>query len=482
VTVLAIDQGTSGTKAVVVDGAGTPSAVCEQPLRPAYLDGGVVEQDPRALLDSVLTAGRRAVEESGAGVEAVALANQGETVLAWDPATGEPLTSAIVWQDRRAESVCADLAGSADLVAARTGLTLDPYFTAPKLAWLRRHVTGEGVVTTTDTWLLHRLAGAFVTDVTTASRSLLLDVDRRRWDPELVALFGLDGERLPRVVGCDEVVGTTTAFGGEVPVTGIVVDQQAALVAQRCLEAGSVKCTYGTGAFLLANVGATAARSTAGLATSVAWQVRDGTADGDVAYCLDGQVFTAASAVRWLVDLGLVGSAADLDAVAAPDAGDVLFVPALAGLGAPWWRADARGTLTGLTLSTGRGEVVLALLQGIAAQVAMLARSVAGDLGRPLTRLRVDGGLTRSRVLMQAQADLLGVPVDVYPSPHATGLGAAALARVGLDRSLLLADAVGGWTPAHTYEPRWTADRTASHLERWNAAVATGTGRNGPGR
>ncbi|MFN0282130.1 MAG: FGGY family carbohydrate kinase [Kineosporiaceae bacterium] len=478
-TVLAIDQGTSGTKAVVVDAAGTPSAVCEEPLRPAYLGGGAVEQDPRALLDSVLVAGRRALETSGRRVEAVALANQGETVLAWDPATGDPLTPAIVWQDRRAESVCAGLADAAGLVAARTGLTLDAYFTAPKLAWLRRTLTTQGVVTTTDTWLLHHLTGAFVTDVTTASRSLLLDVDQRTWDPELTGLFGLDGERLPRVVGCDEVVGTTTAFGAEMPVTGVVVDQQAALLAQRCLDPGSAKCTYGTGAFLLANVGPTATRSTAGLATSVAWQVRGGADVADVAYCLDGQVFTAASAIRWLVDLGLVGSAADLDAVAAQDAGDVLCVPALAGLGAPWWRADAQGALTGLTLSTGRGEVVLAVLQGIAAQVATLAGSVAADLRRPLTRLRVDGGLTRSRVLMQAQADLLGVPVDVYPSPHATGLGAAALARVGLDPGLALVDAVDAWTPAHTYEPRWTPDRAAAHLTRWNAAVATAPARSG---
>lgn len=466
--VLAIDQGTSGTKAAVVGPDGAAAVVVEVPLRPDHLGGGAVEQDPRALLASVLDAGRDAVARAGVRVGAVALANQGETVLAWDPATGEPLTPAIVWQDGRAASVCADLAGHADLVAARTGLTLDPYFTAPKLAWLRRTLTREGVATTTDTWLLHHLTGAFVTDVTTASRSLLLDVDRRVWDHELVAVFGLDGERLPAVVGNDEVVGTTTAFGGDLPVTG-VVDQQAALLAQRCLDPGDAKCTYGTGAFLLANAGPAAARSTAGLSTSVAWQVRD-----EVAYCLDGQAFTAASAVRWLVDLGLLRSAADLDAAAADDAGDVLCVPALAGLGAPWWRPDARATLTGMTLGTGRGEVVLAVVQGIAAQVAAVARAAAVDLGAPPARLRVDGGLTRSAVLLQAQADLLGVPVEVYPSPHATALGAAALARAALAPGTPLADVVPAWTPVRTVEPRWSADRAADFLERWTACAATG--------
>jgi glycerol kinase len=465
--VLAVDQGTSGTKAAVVDDAGRAVAVVEVPLRPAYLEGGAVEQDPAALLDSVLVAGRRALDEAGIPVAAVALANQGETVLAWDPATGAPLTPAIVWQDGRAASVCADLAAHADAVAARTGLTLDPYFTAPKLAWVRRTLTREGVVTTTDTWLLHHLTGAFVTDVTTASRSLLLDVDRRTWDDELVALFGLGGERLPDLVANDEVVGTTTAFGPALPVVG-VVDQQAALLAQRCLEPGSAKCTYGTGAFLLANAGPAAPRSTSGLATSVAWQVRD-----EVAYCLDGQVFTAASAVRWLVDVGLVGSAAELDAVAAADAGDVLCVPALAGLGAPWWRPDARATLAGMGLSTGRGELVLAVLQGVAAQVALMARGVAADLAAPPARLQVDGGLTRSSVLLQAQADLLGVPVVVYPSPHATALGAAALARAALAPGTPLADVVPRWQPVRTVEPRWDAGRAQEFLERWSACAAT---------
>ncbi|MFF8024898.1 FGGY family carbohydrate kinase [Streptomyces sp. NPDC007896] len=465
-TVLAIDQGTSGTKALVVDPADGVLAVAEIPLRPTYLADGGVEQDPGKLLDSVLTAGTRALSEAGRPVQAVALANQGETVLAWDPATGRPLSAALVWQDRRAESLCAQLSDHAELIAQRTGLVLDPYFSAPKMAWLRRHLTTQGVVTTTDTWLIHHLTGAFVTDAATASRSLLTDLDEVSWDPQLADLFGLEGERMPQIVACDDTVGTTTAFGPRLPVAGLVVDQQAALLAEGCLTPGTAKCTFGTGAFLLANTGRWAPRSRSGLATSVAWRIREHTS-----YCLDGQVYTAASAVRWLADLGFIETAADLDGVAADDAAGVLSVPALAGLGAPWWRPDAKAAFTGVTLSTRREHLVLAVLQGIAAQVAELADCVSGDLGTPLERLRVDGGLTRSRTLMQATADLLQIPVDVYSSPHATALGAAAMARLALDPDLAVEQAASDWTAQISYEPHWSADRAQDHRARWRAAV-----------
>ncbi|AZK98041.1 MULTISPECIES: FGGY family carbohydrate kinase [Streptomyces] len=466
--VLAVDQGTSGTKAVVVDHDGTGLALAEAELRPRYGDGGVVEQDPAALLASVLDTGRRAVAAAGRPVDVVALANQGETVLAWDPGTGAALTPAVVWQDRRAESECARLADHAELIAARTGLVLDPYFSAPKMAWLRRNLTTEGVVTTVDSWLLHHLTGAFVTDAATASRSLLLDLDRADWDPELAALFGLADEPLPRIAACDEIVGTTRAFGREIPVAGIVVDQQAALLAEGCLEAGEAKCTYGTGAFLLANTGTEAVRSTSGLTTSVAWRAR-----GRTPYCVDGQVYTAASAIRWLHDLGFIRSASELDTMAAPESDGTLCVPALAGLAAPWWRSDATATFTGMTLSTRPEHLVLAVVQGVAAQVATVSDLVAADLGSPLTRLRADGGLTRSRTLMQAQADLARLPVEVYPSPHATPLGAAALARLALDPGLSLRDAVGDWKPSAVYEPEWSEDRAADFRATWTAVAET---------
>ena len=461
--VLAVDQGTSGTKAIVVDDVGRVVSIAEVALRPVYLPGGGVEQDPEALWDSVVDAGRRALAEAGVPVAAVALANQGETVLAWDRATGRPLTPAIVWQDRRAETVCAGLTVSAADVARRTGLVLDPYFSAPKMAWIRANLTRDGVVTTTDTWLVHRLCGAFVTDASTASRSLLLDLDSATWSDELLAVFGLADEPLPEIVACDQIVGETTAFGDRpIPVAGLIVDQQAALLAESCLEPGAAKCTFGTGAFLLAQLGHDAVRSTAGLTTSVAWTLRDRTS-----YCADGQVYTAASAVRWAVDLGLIPAADQLDAVSADDSAGVLCVPALAGLAAPWWDAQAGASFTGMTLSSGRGHLVRALLEGIAAQVACLAELVAQDLGQPLTRLRVDGGLTRSAVLMQAQADLARLPVEVYPSAHATPLGAAACAWLALDPALRPADVVGTWTPEHTYEPLWSNERAAEFMARW---------------
>ncbi|MEV0847554.1 FGGY family carbohydrate kinase [Streptomyces sp. NPDC049954] len=465
-TILSIDQGTSGTKAVLTDERLEPLAVALHDVRPRYLPGGGVEQDPAALLASVLGAGRQAVAEAGRAPDVVALANQGETVLAWDPDTGRPLSPAIVWQDRRAGSVTGPLAPRAAEVAARTGLPLDPYFSAPKMAWLRAHVTTGGVVTTTDSWLLHHLTGAFVTDVTTASRSLLLDIDRLDWDEDLLGLFGLDGERLPRLVRCDEPVGTTSAFGPPATVAGLVVDQQAALLAEGCLTPSTAKCTYGTGAFLLANTGAEAVRSAGGLALSCAWRTA-----GESAYCLDGQVYTAGSAVRWLTDMGLLASAADLDTAAAGGSGGALCVPAFAGLAAPWWSPGAGARFEGLALATRPGHLVAAVLEGIAAQVATLCATVARDTGAPIGSLRADGGLTRSRALLQAQADLAQIPVEVHASEHATALGAAALARLALDPGLGLAGAAPAGPPSAVVTPRWSADRAADHLARWQAAA-----------
>jgi glycerol kinase len=467
-TVLTIDQGTSGTKAIVVGGDGTLLGLAEHTVRPHYLPGGGVEQDPHELLASVVSAGTAAVSEAGVPIDVVTIANQGETVLAWDPDTGRPLSNMIVWQDRRADSVCAELAQHKYTFAERTGLVLDPYFSGPKMAWLRRNVTRDGVVTTSDSWLIHQLTGEFVTDASTASRSLATDLDTVGWDHELLELFGLADERLPAIIPCDVVVGTTTAFGGKAAVGGLVVDQQAALIGEGCLQPGEAKCTFGTGAFLLANTGTTATRSGAGLATSVAWQAR-----GETTYCVDGQVYTAASAVRWMEQLGYITTAADMDKVAAPDAAGVLAVPALAGLGAPWWRPDAKATVTGMTLSTSVGHLVVAILQGIAAQVAELGIAVAKDLNRPLARLRVDGGLTQCRTLMQAVADLMQIEIEVYPTAHATALGAAALARLAHNPSIGLTEAIVGWKPTLVLTPRWSAEQAADFRSRWNAAAET---------
>ncbi|MEU6537865.1 FGGY family carbohydrate kinase [Streptomyces sp. NPDC047000] len=469
--VLAVDQGTSGTKALVICPERGVIGTGFAEVRPRYLPGGRVEADPQGLYDSVVAAGHRALAEAGEPVTALGLANQGETVLAWDRATGRPLTDALVWQDRRAASVCTELADHADELRQLTGLPLDPYFAAPKMAWIRRRLTPDGVVTTSDAWLVHRLTGdAYVTDAATAGRTQLLDLDRAEWSPRALDLYGLSAEHLPEVVDAARPVGTTKVFGYDIPVTGLVVDQQAALLAQRVTAAGGAKCTYGTGAFLLAHTGDTPRRSSSGLVGCVAWRL-----GGRTSYCLDGQVYTAASAVRWLTGLGVIGGPGDLDRVGGtvPDSGGVTFVPALAGLAAPWWRGDLRGSLTGLGLDTGPGHLVRALCEGLAAQVAELADAAAADLGTPLGVLRVDGGLTRSALLMQTQADLLQRPVEVSELPDATALGVGALARLGADPRLTPADVLPEGKPAAVYEPRVPADAAAERRARFRAAVAS---------
>ncbi|MEU0600968.1 FGGY family carbohydrate kinase [Streptomyces sp. NPDC006393] len=466
--VLAVDQGTSGTKALVVCPERGVLGTGFAPVRPRHLPGGLVEVDPAELYGSVLDAGHRALAEAGEPVAAMGLANQGETVLAWDPATGRPLTDALVWQDRRAQRLCDELTEQAEELRQLTGLPLDPYFAAPKMAWIRRHLTRDGVVTTSDAWLVHRLTGAFVTDAATAGRTQLLDLDRATWSPRALEVYGLSGERLPEVVDNAAHIGTTTAFGSGIPLTGLIVDQQAALLAQRVTGPGGAKCTYGTGAFLLAHTGDTPRRGASGLVSCVAWRLA-----GRTAHCLDGQVYTAASAVRWLTDLGVITGAADLDPVggAVPDTGGVTFVPALAGLAAPWWRGDLRGSLTGLGLDTAPGHLVRALCEGIAAQVVELADAAAADLGGPLDSLRVDGGLTRSALLMQTQADLLQRPVEVSALPEATALGAAALARLGVDDRLTVEDALPEWKPAAVHEPRVSSAEAAERLGAFRTAV-----------
>jgi glycerol kinase len=472
--VLAIDQGTSGTKALVISSGRGVIGSAEVAVRPRYGQDGLVEQNPYELLASVLEAGSRAVDVAGEPVDAVGFANQGETVLAWDRGSGRPLTDAIVWQDRRAEPVCARLADEADGLASITGLYLDSYFAAPKMTWLRENLTRDGVVTTSDAWLVHQLTGAFVTDASTASRTMLLDLHSTKWSPAALEVFGLSDEELPEVVDAAGSFGETTRIGGgAVPVTGLLVDQQAALLGQSCLEPGTAKCTYGTGAFLLGNAGGTPIRSRSGLTTSVAWRLA-----GRPTYCLDGQVFTVASAVGWLTDLGVIAGAEDLDrlGVDVPDSGGVTFVPALAGLGGPWWRGDARGSLTGLGLDTTAGHLVHALVEGIAGQVVELVAALVADLaaehGASLTSLRVDGGLTRSRLLMQTQADLLQLPVEVFASADATSLGVGAVARIGLDRRAGFGDVVTPAAPTTVYEPAIDSGRAAERRELFRLAVA----------
>jgi glycerol kinase len=486
--ILAIDQGTSATKAVLVGPGQEVLGAAAVPVGVRAVGADGVEADPEELYASVIRAGSQALAAARAPAHAVALANQGETVLAWDRRTGRPLTPAIVWQDGRSASVCARLAGSAGRLAAITGLRLDPYFAAPKMTWLRENLTAGGVVTTTDTWLLARLGAGYVTDAATASRTLLLDLDSTQWSAEACAIFGLDPGELPVVADCAGITGETTAFGPALPVAGLAVDQQAALLAERCFAAGQAKCTYGTGAFLLATTGPgtgsphdggahagnphagsrRAVRSAGGLAASVAWRLA-----GQPTYCLDGQVYTAGAAVRWLGEVGLLGDASELDVVggSVPDSGGVTFLPSLAGLGAPHWRPDARGAFTGLGLASTRAHLIRAVIDGLAASVALLAGSVAADLGAPLTALRADGGLTRSRLLLQSQADLLQLPVEVCRTPDATALGVAALARLGMGEAASLDEAVGPADVESVVQPQISATQAAERLAAFDTVL-----------
>ena len=465
--ILAIDQGTSSTKALVVADAGEVLGEGSASVNPEAKAGGAVEQDPQELLESIVAAGRAALAAAGVAVEAVGIANQGETVLRWDRESGTPFGPALSWQDRRAAPIARELESHADRLTEITGLPLDPYFAAPKMTWLRRETGDEGVITMIDAWLNQQLAGAFVTDAATASRTLLLDLKSTTWSDEACALFEIDPATQPEIVDCAASVGETTVFGDPLPVTGLVVDQQGALFAESCFAPGEAKCTYGTGAFILATAGDQALHSKARLAACVAWRL-----DGHTTYCLDGQVYSAGSAVSWLEELALIKEAADLDRVSSHEGEEALFVPSLAGLGAPFWAPDARGGWLGLSLATSRDDLVRAVIWGIAAQVASLARAMGDDMGRPLERLRVDGGLTRSKALMQAQADLLQAPVERYPSADATALGAGALARLGSGVASTPREAVGNWTPAEVFEPQMTAAEAQERLARWEAAAA----------
>jgi glycerol kinase len=466
VRALAIDQGTSATKAIVLDDTRGVLADVDVPVAGIVYRGDAVEVDPLALWESIVTAGLGALQECDhPGVDVVGVGNQGETVLAWRRSTGVPVTPALVWQDRRASVVTQTLTEGAARLQAITGLPLDPYFAAPKMTWLRAHLLDpdlradpDVVVTTIDAWVLHRMTGRFVTDAATASRTLLLDVASREWSPLACDAFGIALQSLPEVIACDASIGTTTVFGSEVPVRSAIVDQQAALFAQACRARGDAKCTYGTGAFLLANVGDFPTASTAGLATSVAWQLTD----GPTAYCVDGQVYAVGAAVRWLERLGVIDGPADVDALggSVTDSAGVQFVPSLAGVGAPDWQPTARGAFLGLSLAATNAHLTRAVAEGIAAQVTLLVRAIEHDLGGRLQTLRVDGGLTRSRVVMQSQADLLGIPVVVYPHRCATAIGIGELAL----------GSTMEWTPTEVFEPALPDDVAAERFAAWEAA------------
>jgi glycerol kinase len=489
--VLALDQGTTSSRALLFDGGGALVSLAQKEFTQFFPRPGWVEHDPREIWESQLAVAREALERAGLGasdVAAVGIANQRETAVVWERSTGRPVCPAIVWQDRRTADLCERLKreGKEDLVRERTGLLLDPYFSATKLAWILDHVPGARADAeagrlafgTVDSWLLWNLTGGALhaTDVTNASRTLLWDIRRGAWDDELLAVFGIPRALLPEVRSSSEVYGTTDVLGGAIPIplAGVAGDQQAALFGQACLRPGMAKNTYGTGCFLLMNTGTAPIASRHQLLTTPAWRI-----GGSTDYALEGSVFTGGAVVQWLRDgLGLVRSSPEIEALAAsvPDAGGVLLVPAFTGLGAPHWDPYARGLLIGITRGTSAGHLARAALEGIAFQVADVLTAMEADSGVPLAELRVDGGAAANDLLLQLQADLMGVPVTRPALLETTALGAAFLAglAVGLFRDL--DDLAAHWRAERTFEPTMERGRAAEMRARWARAVERAKG------
>ena len=495
--ILVIDQGTTSTRSIVVDAAVAPVATAQQEFTQFYPQPGWVEHDPEEIWTSVLATARQALDAAGlsaSGLAGIGIANQRETVVVWDRRTGRAIHNAIVWQDRRTALVCEQLerAGHGPLIAARTGLRLDPYFSATKVAWLLDHVDGArqaaeaGALAfgTVDCFLLWRLTEGAVhaTDATNASRTLLFDIHRGEWDDELLALFGVPRAMLPTVCDSAGCFGTTSVLGGMVPINGIAGDQQAALIGQGCFRPGMVKSTYGTGCFALLNTGDRPVASGNRLLTTIAYQL-----GGVRTYALEGAIFIAGAAVQWLRDgLGLIGTAAETGALAAAadPAQPVYLVPAFVGLGAPYWDSEAQGLLSGLTRGTTRCEIARAVLEAVGYQTRDLLDAMRADLGSGFpagTVIRVDGGMSASDWTMQFLADILASPVDRPSSLETTARGAAYLAGM----------AAGVYPDTETFAATWAADRrfmpTMPEQERhrkyagWQHAVARTLLRPGAG-
>ena len=482
--ILAIDQGTTSSRALVFDAARRVIGLAQHEFAQHYPADGWVEHDAEEIWRDCLAAARAALAQSGlapAGIAAIGIANQRETVVLWERATGRPVAPAIVWQDRRTAAHCAQLRGQGHepLVQARTGLLLDPYFSATKLAWLLDHVPGardralrgELACGTIDSFLLWRLTEgrSHKTDATNASRTLLFDIHRQRWCPDLLALFGVPAAILPEV--CDNAghFGTTTLLGGEIAIRGMAGDQQAALVGQSCLAAGEAKITFGTGGFMLLNTGTTAIPSRHRLLTTVASRF-----DGVTRYALEGSLFVAGAAIRWLRDgLGLIAAPAEAEALAAslPDNGGVYLVPAFVGLGAPHWDAQARGLISGLTLDSGRAHVVRAALEAVAFQTGDLIAAMAGDGAAPLASLRVDGGMAANDWFCQFLADVIGLAVDRPEQLEATALGAARLAAHASGAWPDALETADGKAPLTRFTPRIEPAQRERLVSEWQTAV-----------
>jgi len=484
--VMALDQGTTSSRAIVFDRSGRVVASAQRDLACRFPQPGWVEQDPLDIVNGQVDAAREALAKAGllAGdLAALGIANQRETTIVWDRRTGEPVWNAIVWQCRRTAGICEGLRrdGWAEAVREKTGLVIDPYFSATKVSWILDHAPGareradrgELAFGTVDTWLLWRLTEGrvFRTDASNASRTMMLDIHTGQWEAAILEALGIPPSMLPEVSASSAVLGQAGAWalGAEVPIAGCAGDQQAALFGQACFRPGMAKNTYGTGCFLLMNTGESPVASRSGLLTTIGWSVQ-----GRTEYALEGSVFVAGAAVQWLRDeLGIIDTAGESEALAASvdDTGGVYLVPAFVGLGAPHWDTSARGALVGITRGTGRAHVVRAALESVAYQTADVLQAMEEDIGASLPELRVDGGAAANDFLMQFQADILRVPVVRPVVAETTGLGAAYLAGL----------AVGFWSGRdeleanhavdRQFEPRMAEDRRQDLLCGWRRAV-----------
>ena len=484
--ILALDQGTSSSRAILFDKTGQPKAVSQKEFTQIFPKPGWVEHNPKEIWSSqasVIAETISAEGINGSNIAAIGITNQRETTIVWDAESGEPVYNAIVWQDRRTSAYCDTLKkdGRADLIRSKTGLIIDAYFSATKIRWILENVPGarrkaeEGRLRfgTVDTWLIWKLTRGevHVTDVSNASRTMLFNIHTLDWDDELLKLFGVPKSMLPQIKSSSEIYGKTkgTLFAYEVPIAGIAGDQQAALFGQMCTAPGSVKNTYGTGCFMLMNSGERPIMSANKLLTTVAWKIGD-----KVTYALEGSIFVAGSVIQWLRDgLGIIRSSSEAEPMAAsvPDNGGVYFVPALTGLGAPYWDQYATGTLFGITRGTKAGQIVRAALEGIAFQTMDIVNAMQKDAGITLKELKVDGGASRNNLLMQFQADILGTSVIRPQVTETTALGAAYLAGLATGYWGSIEEIRSLWAIDKEFTPSSSDDEVKRLKDGWKNAV-----------
>lgn len=491
--IVALDQGTSSSRAIVFNRKGEAKAVCQKEFTQHFPQPGMVEHDPMEIWATeyaVMTEAVTSLGLGGADIAAIGITNQRETTIVWDAATGKPICNAIVWQDRRTSEYCDSLkeAGLTEMIRSKTGLIIDAYFSGTKICWILENVPGareraergELRFGTVDSWLVWNLTGGHehVTDVSNASRTMLFNIHTLQWDAELLDILGVPLSMMPQVKSSSEVYGRTSLLGEDVPVSGIAGDQQAALFGQMCTEQGAVKNTYGTGCFLLMNTGEKPIVSKNNLLTTIAWKL-----DGRVTYALEGSIFVAGSVVQWLRDgLGIIRSSSEVEALAASvsDAGGVYMVPALTGLGAPYWDQYAKGSIHGITRGTTAAHIARAALEGIAFQTMDIVSAMEKDAGVPLGELKVDGGASRNNLLMQFQSDVLGTKVVRPLVTETTALGAAYLAGLAVGFWKSIDEVKRQWQAERIFTPTMAPDLVALAKKGWADAVDRTLTQNSP--